>query len=57
MITRLWKGWARADTAEAYDRHYRTEVPETLQGGGSAAATSRRTKSAEECRARGWPRR
>jgi heme-degrading monooxygenase HmoA len=32
MITRMWKGWARTDMADAYDRHYRTEVLETLQG-------------------------
>lgn len=32
MIARMWRGWARADGADAYDRHYRTEVAEALEG-------------------------
>jgi heme-degrading monooxygenase HmoA len=32
MITRVWRGWARTDVADAYDRYYRTEVLEVLQG-------------------------
>jgi heme-degrading monooxygenase HmoA len=31
MIARVWRGWAPANQADAYDRHYRTEVLETLQ--------------------------
>ena len=26
MISRVWSGWARSDTADEYDRHYREEV-------------------------------
>ena len=32
MITRVWKGWAPVDVADDYERHYRTEVLESLQG-------------------------
>lgn len=32
MITRMWRGWAPAHQADAYDQHYRNEVLETLQG-------------------------
>jgi heme-degrading monooxygenase HmoA len=32
MITRLWRGWAVAGHADAYDRHYRTEVLDHLRG-------------------------
>jgi hypothetical protein len=31
MIARVWRGWARMEVADAYDRHYRTEVLETLR--------------------------
>lgn len=32
MITRLWRGWAIAgEPADAYDRHYRTEVLDHLR--------------------------
>jgi len=31
MIARVWRGWAPSNQADAYDRHYRTEVLETLQ--------------------------
>jgi heme-degrading monooxygenase HmoA len=33
MITRVWRGWAPAENAAAYERHYRTEVVDGLQGG------------------------
>jgi heme-degrading monooxygenase HmoA len=32
VIARVWRGWARADQAEVYDAHYRSEVLESLQG-------------------------
>jgi heme-degrading monooxygenase HmoA len=32
VITRLWRGWAPADRAQEYERHYRTEVLAVLQG-------------------------
>ena len=31
MITRMWRGWARADQADRYERHYRSEVVATLR--------------------------
>lgn len=31
MVTRVWRGWARADLAGAYADHYRIEVLESLQ--------------------------
>ena len=30
MITRIWRGWAPAATADDYQRHYETEVSEHL---------------------------
>ena len=30
MITRMWRGWARSDQADRYERHYRSEVVATL---------------------------
>ena len=30
MITRIWRGWARSDQADRYERHYRSEVVATL---------------------------
>ena len=32
MIARVWRGWAARGVADLYDRHYRTEVSEALQG-------------------------
>ncbi|HLM89756.1 MAG TPA: antibiotic biosynthesis monooxygenase [Streptosporangiaceae bacterium] len=31
MIARIWRGWAPLATADAYRRHYETEVTEHLQ--------------------------
>lgn len=31
MITRMWRGWTRAAEADRYERHYRSEVMETLR--------------------------
>jgi len=30
VITRMWRGWARSDQADRYERHYRSEVMATL---------------------------
>ena len=30
MITRMWRGWTRADQAHRYEQHYRSEVVATL---------------------------
>jgi heme-degrading monooxygenase HmoA len=30
VIARVWRGWARRETADAYERHYRTEVTDVL---------------------------
>ena len=30
MITRIWRGWARSDQADRYERHFRSEVVATL---------------------------
>lgn len=45
MIARVWRGWARMDVADDYDRHYRTEVLETLRDvpGFAGARLLRRT--------------
>lgn len=32
MITRVWRGWAPADRAHEYERHYRSEVLPVLRG-------------------------
>jgi heme-degrading monooxygenase HmoA len=32
MIARVWRGWARAEQADLYDAHYRSEVLASLQG-------------------------
>jgi heme-degrading monooxygenase HmoA len=32
VITRVWRGWATADRAQDYERHYRSEVMSVLQG-------------------------
>jgi heme-degrading monooxygenase HmoA len=31
VIARMWRGWARADQADAYEAHYQTEVRESLE--------------------------
>jgi heme-degrading monooxygenase HmoA len=31
LITRIWRGWTRAPEADRYERHYRSEVMETLR--------------------------
>jgi heme-degrading monooxygenase HmoA len=31
VIARMWKGWAPVEQADAYDRHYRSEVRERLE--------------------------
>jgi heme-degrading monooxygenase HmoA len=30
VITRMWRGWTRADQADRYEQHYRSEVVVTL---------------------------
>jgi heme-degrading monooxygenase HmoA len=30
VVIRMWRGWTRADQADRYDRHYRSEVAATL---------------------------
>jgi heme-degrading monooxygenase HmoA len=49
VITRLWRGWARADQADRYERHYRAEVLDTLGqvAGFRGARLLRRTVGAE----------
>jgi hypothetical protein len=32
VITRMWRGWAPADRASEYERHYRDEVLPALGG-------------------------
>ena len=32
VITRVWRGWAPADRAQVYERHYRSEVLSVLRG-------------------------
>jgi heme-degrading monooxygenase HmoA len=31
VITRMWRGWTRAAEADRYERHYRSEVMDTLR--------------------------
>ncbi len=31
MIARAWHGWTRGEDADAYDRHYRSEVLDSLR--------------------------
>ena len=31
MVTRMWRGWTRAQDADRYDRHYRSEVMASLR--------------------------
>ena len=49
MITRVWRGWAPADRAQDYERHYRCEVLPVLQGvaGFEGARLLRRTIAGE----------
>jgi heme-degrading monooxygenase HmoA len=32
MIARTWRGWARMESADAYERHYASEVARHLRG-------------------------
>jgi heme-degrading monooxygenase HmoA len=45
VITRMWRGWAPADRAQEYERHYRSEVLAVLRGvaGFQGARLLRRT--------------
>jgi heme-degrading monooxygenase HmoA len=45
VITRVWRGWAPADRAQEYERHYRGEVLPVLRGvaGFEGARLLRRT--------------
>ncbi|HEY6744382.1 MAG TPA: antibiotic biosynthesis monooxygenase [Mycobacteriales bacterium] len=49
MITRMWRGWTRADQADRYERHYRSEVVASLRQvpGFRGARLLRRTVGAE----------
>jgi heme-degrading monooxygenase HmoA len=49
MITRMWRGWTRAADADRYERHYRSEVMDTLRQvpGFRGARLLRRTVDAE----------
>jgi heme-degrading monooxygenase HmoA len=49
VITRVWRGWAAADRAEEYERHYRSEVLRVLLGvaGFEGARLPRRTTGSE----------
>ena len=52
MITRVWRGWAPADRAPEYERHYRSAVLPVLRGvaGFEGARLLRRTTDDEtEC--------
>jgi heme-degrading monooxygenase HmoA len=31
VVTRMWRGWARAEDADRYHRHYRSEVMAVLR--------------------------
>jgi heme-degrading monooxygenase HmoA len=31
VITRMWRGWTRADHADRYEQHYRSEVVASLR--------------------------
>ena len=33
VITRMWRGWTRADHADRYEQHYRFEVVASLRQG------------------------
>lgn len=49
MITRVWRGWAPAERAHEYERHYRSEVLSVLRGvpGFEGARLLRRTTGEE----------
>ncbi|GAB3456712.1 antibiotic biosynthesis monooxygenase family protein [Actinophytocola sediminis] len=49
MIARVWRGWAPAETADEYQRHYDNEVAAHLTGvhGFLGARLLRRTEDAE----------
>jgi len=49
VITRVWRGWAPADRAQEYVRHYRSEVLPVLRGvvGFQGARLLRRTHGDE----------
>ena len=49
MITRMWRGWTRADQAHRYEQHFRSEVMVTLRQvpGFRGARLLRRTLSEE----------
>jgi heme-degrading monooxygenase HmoA len=49
VITRMWRGWARAEEADRYERHYRSEVLSELRqvSGFRGARLLRRTVAAE----------
>jgi heme-degrading monooxygenase HmoA len=49
VITRMWRGWALADRAHEYERHYRSEVLAVLRGvaGFEGARLLRRTTGDE----------
>jgi heme-degrading monooxygenase HmoA len=49
VITRLWRGWAPADRAQEYERHYRSAVLAVLRGvaGFEGARLLRRTTGDE----------
>lgn len=31
MVVRMWRGWTRAENADRYERHYRSEVLSSLR--------------------------
>jgi heme-degrading monooxygenase HmoA len=49
VITRMWRGWAPAERAHEYERHYRSEVLSVLRGvaGFQGARLLRRTTGDE----------
>jgi heme-degrading monooxygenase HmoA len=49
VITRVWRGWAPADRAQDYERHYRSEVLSVLKGvpGFEGARLLQRTSDGE----------
>lgn len=49
MITRMWRGWTRAAEADRYERHYRSEVMDSLRqvSGFRGARLLRRTVGEE----------
>jgi heme-degrading monooxygenase HmoA len=49
VITRVWRGWAPADRAQQYERHYRCEVLAVLRGvAGFQGARLLRRRTGEE---------